>query len=84
MDEPGLSNTACCGKEDKVNALLATERGALPSCSNEMEWLSYKVSGQMCSYAFKKRLGFSFTVINYSIFYYYKKFFINKVLKYKT
>ena len=61
MDEHGLSNTA---HHAKVMWVIATE--GLSNSSNEMESFRYKVSGKICSDAFKRRLAFSFTVITLS------------------
>ena len=46
-------------QEDQGNAVLAIE--GIPDSSNKMAHYSYKVSEQMHSNAFKRRLAFSFT-----------------------
>ena len=53
------------GKDVKVDAVLSTEGGIrINYLAIVTRWkaLFIKVSGQMCSDEFKRRLGFSFTV----------------------
>ena len=59
MDRSGFINTACHERLPKETKVLATE-GQPKSWSTSVK----KVCGRMCSDAFKRRLPFSFTVMN--------------------
>ena len=64
MDGNGLSNTVCYDclpRRLKINNIVLATEGAPDLLQDSTSVI--KVSGQMCSDAFKRRLAFSFTLI---------------------
>ena len=67
MNGHGLSNIAHLARQVKKIKLILyypwKEVYKLPSSSSKIEHFNYKVSRQALSNTFKRRLGFSYTVI---------------------